>query len=323
MNEAQDKAAQALVLKDDEYFGLDEDRRAALSTKLSGLFPAGPAVPPGPPAMFLAAGAPRTVLLDRRHEIPLLIGSRYTGQREWSVHLEQNSVVIVADLKTGEVMAGWPFLMGKRRQTPPPSGTGTPPDEFGKEAVTTGVRRVDLRALFERTWITTRLAVSVVDYDWTSNVVVIDIVKEGPLPAEAKPRKPSQFLGRAAAAPIGPGATLSVPVTAAKGAPVMLKGSVDLDADRAMVAPKEGAALEKVLTVAVLFRKLDQEEPIQIEVVAPADLYDSNGVARVKAAFEFNAQQALSGHELGGIYQVYLVAGGALTGPYPLTVGAP
>ncbi len=328
MNDAQDKAAKALELKDDEYFGLDQDRTTALSLKLSGLFPKGPArlpkgpnAPPIPPESFLVVGAPRTVPLDRRHEIPILIGSRYTDQREWEVHREQNSVVVAADLKTGEVRTGWPFLMGKRRLTPPPSGTGAAPDAASASSISTGVERVDLRELFAQTWPSTRLAVSVIDYDWVSNVVVVSIEKEGPPPAEAKPRKPSAFLSASAAPPAGPGASLVVPAKAAKGAPLTLKGALDLEADRVAVAPMEGAPDVSLALASLIFRKLDNEDPVQIDVAVRAQIADEKGTKRVRAGFEFDAWKTGGNLELEGSYQVYFAAGAVLAGPYPLTIG--
>jgi hypothetical protein len=318
MSDAQVKAGGALVLKDAEYFGLDNARTTALSLKLSGLFPMEFGRPQAPES-FLAVGAPRQVDLDRKQEIPILIGKRYTGRREWDVHFEQNVVVVAVDLKTGQVMTGWPFIMGKRRETPPPSASGDPPKETEAKTVLTGVERLDLRELFERPWITTRIAVSALDYDWRSNVVTMDIVKEGPLPAEAKPRKPSEFLSPGAVA--GPGASLEIPAKAAKNAPLLLKGSLDLSEDLAALAPLEGTPGAAVLTASILFRKLDHENSVQIDLSARAEMYEAAGVKRVKAGFALDAAKALPGHVLEGTYQVYLVAGAALSGPYPLTVG--
>jgi hypothetical protein len=312
---AREKAAEVLALEDEEFLALDNARNQALQDRLAAQFRVDPfKSPPGAAPQtpsFVALGAPRSV--PAGGPVPVLVGSRMTGKRRWEAHWDQNACLAAVDLASGRSRTGWPFIPGKRRPTPPPSGSGKPPDEVNAGSVGTAVQRIDVRQSIEIPPGPARLAVTLFFYDWISNTAVVEIKGEGK-PAEAAPRSASKFLGKAE-----PGATaLVVPAAAAAGAPVEIRGSIDLPADGVAVVPDADKPGARLAVVTVLFAKLDDEDPARAELAVPVEV----ATGRVKAGFAFDALTALGeDRKLEGTYRVYLLAGATVAGPYPLAVG--
>jgi hypothetical protein len=187
MNEAQSKAVKLLALQEEEYFAFNDERALELQLKLSeiwgedfsGVFP-GDVSSEGSresPAL-LAISAPSRVYLDRHEELPVLVASCQTGLRRWQVNYDPNTHVIAADLATGVVRTGLPFIKGKRELTPQPSMSGTPPDEINARAVANSVRKINVRKYIDLPWRPSQLALAVIVYDWVSNTIVVELVGE-------------------------------------------------------------------------------------------------------------------------------------------------
>lgn len=321
MNEAQEKAIALLRLPDDEYPDLDEDRLLALQGRLRELL----SKPPGNQAM-LALGAPRKVNLDASKEIPLLVGLRYTGRRAWEVHLDQNALLVAVDLRTGALHAGWPFIKDKRRPTPAPSRTGPAPEGLKAGVLTTGVKRIDLVRSVEAELGPSRLALTVIVYDQISNTVVMELFRRDEAPPEVAPRNPTPALTRTTAGPgipklDGPGAALTISKDIDPGDPVTIGGAVDLPLAEAVVVPSAAPGGGSLLLANVLIRKLDETLPVRVELAIPAEVRGGPKDGSVRAFFEFDALRVISGTRLSGEYQVYLITGVRVFGPYPLKVG--
>lgn len=315
MNDARRQAAEILALGDGEFLALDDGRVQALQDRLADRFRPDPfKSPPGAAPetpSFVALGAPRSV--PAGGPVPVLVGSRMTGKRRWEAHWDQNACLAAVDLATGRCRTGWPFIPGKRRVAPPPSGSGAPPDAANASSTGTAVQKIDLRRAFDLPAGAARIALTMIYYDWVSNTAVVEIRGEGK-PPEAAPRSASGFLGKAEVS----GTALAVPASAAAGAPVLVRGSIDLPAESAAAVPDADAPGARLAVATVLFAKLDDEDPARVELAAPAEV--SGG--RVRAGFSFDAREALGeDRALEGHYRVYLLAGAAVAGPYPLSVG--
>jgi len=321
MSEAQEKAVALLRLPDDEYPDLDEDRLLALQGRLRDLL----SKPPGTEAL-LALGAPRTANLDASKEIPLLVGVRYTARRAWEVHLDENALLVAVDLGTGALHAGWPLIKDKRRPTPVPSRTGPAPEGFKSKALTTGVKRTDLARSVEAVLGPSRLALTVIVYDWVSNTVVIELTRRDVAPTEVAPRNPTTALTRTTPGSgipklDGSGAALAISKDIDPGDPVTIGGAVDLPLADAVVVPSAAPGGGSLLVANVLIRKLDETLPVSLELAVPAEVRGGPKDGSVRAYFEFDALRMITGTRLSGEYQVYLITGVRVFGPYPLKVG--
>jgi hypothetical protein len=332
MEGAQEKAVKAVRLETDEaYFALDQASLRQLRSGLTkALVPNPLASPPTASAPtelppVLAIGAPRTVRLDEHDDAPMLLATRMTGMRSWSISEEANERALVTDLGTGTTTWAPLSVSHKRAEPPTPSAKGPSPDPINAASVAVSVtRHLLLHRALGGAWAPGRYALAVVDYDWISNTVVVEL--EGK-PADgggaSHARAPSAFL-HAEAAPLAlaaPGAALVVPSEVAAGAPIPVHGAVRLPRARAALAttsPEDAPHLPSVLVATVLLFGLDAEDPLAIELAIPAKV----GPEEVEAAFSFDLTAALPAHPEARTYQAYLVAGDAISGPHPLRVGS-
>jgi hypothetical protein len=330
MEGAQEKAVKAVRLEtDDAYFALDQAGLRQLRTGLAkALVPDPLASPPTvaaptelPPV--LAIGAPRTVRLDEHDDAPMLLATRMTGMRSWSISEEANERALVTDLGTGTTTWAPLSVSHKRAEPPTPSAKGPSPAPIDAASVAVSLtKHLVLRRALGGAWAPGRYVLAVVDYDWISNTVVVEL--EGK-PADGggalHARSPSTFL-HPDAAPLpllAPGAALAVPSEVAAGAPIPVRGAVRLSRARAPLAPtfpEDAAHVPTVLVATLLLFGLDAEDPLAIELAVPAKV----GPEEVEAAFSFDLAAALPAYPDARTYQAYLIAGDAIAGPHPLRV---
>lgn len=325
MSQAQRQAVQLLTLPDEDYFAFDQARHRAVQSELSNLFGIGP----GPASTaslaerlaFVALGAPRQIDSSRHGEFPILIALRYSGQREWESHYQQNMWLVATDLNNGATQIGQLFRSDKRQRTPPPSMTGAPPDPMNARAVHTSVERIDLRRVFVRDWRPGRIAVTVIYYDWKSNTAVVEVQAEdrgvNPLPVG----RPSSFLTS-----IDPSTLLSARVDAVAfvlqasvGGSALVSLAFDLPrADQLVLL--DGENNSPVLKANLLLLQLDDKWPVQFELTAPVAVYAAaSGEARLRGAVRFDLRTAAE-RPLAGQYLAYLLAGDRVLGPRPIVL---
>jgi hypothetical protein len=350
--EVQRKAVELLTFKDAEYFDFDDDRTLDVQSKLAAMFreikvtSERRGISTGSPS-GLAIGAPATVDLGRQDgAIPLLVGTRQTGLREWEVEYDQNLRIIISDLSTGKVLMGMPSIMGKREETPEPSMTGAPPNEINAASVVTSVRKFDLGHLFETEWRPTRLAVTAIVFDWVSNTRVVTL-KGGELAAEQiSPQHPSNFLSSTVAGKATPRITraehaaLAIPNTIQRNGPIPVHAAISIPRGRAAVARSAEPGDAPLLLASLLLVKRDDRRPLKINLAVPATIHSGparsflKGFGRsreggsatpetVEAYFSLDVRTASTEPIQPGTYQVYLVVGDTVSGPYEVTVGAP
>ena len=321
MSDARDQAVALLRLPDEEYGRLDAEKLRPLQDRFRAIFSKPGEIPPATPVepAMIVLGAPKSVDLDAAASVPLLLGLRYTGRREWEVDIEQNALLVAINLKTGASYSGWPLLNDKRRPTPTPSATPPAPDEVEAKSLTTGLKILDARKGLEGDWGAGPHAITLLNYDWLSNTVTVDFTRKNPSDAPAAARRPSPGFtrtqpGRGVPALDGSGAALQV-ADVDPGDPVFIGGAIDLPVGETVVVPStEGGSL---VAATVVLRRLDEGMAVHADLAIPAQVADG----RAKAWFEFDARKAIPKERLTGLYQAYLFTGSRVFGPWPVKVG--
>lgn len=322
MNEAQRRAAQLLTLPDHDYFAFDEQRTLATQLRLAELFDAGALPPTATPEvpLFAALGAPRQLDLNRHSELPVLVALRYTGQREWEVHHQQNIWLLAVELNSGAAHIGRLFNPGKRELTPEPSKSGNPPDSIDAGAIYTSVQRIDLRRAIVRDWPPGRLAVTVIFYDWKSNTAVVELQGAGNVAKPLPLGQPSPFLTSidpSLAPAMADGAAFAIKSSAGRATAPAL--AFDLPRDhQLLIMDREKRAL--LLKATLLLLQLDDNWPVQIELLAPVHVLKlASGESRLRGAVQLDLRAATE-RTLTGAYQAYLLAGDRVIGPQSLVL---
>jgi len=255
------------------------------------------------------------VNLETANRVPVLMAKRWTGERSWEVSIAQNLTWIVTDLRTGQVRAVCPLPLDKRRMaTPKPSRTPPPPSAANRSAVTYGIERMNLPAVFGKEWPSGRYAATLAIHDLLSNTVLF---KTTPLrrPPEEVIQPPSPFV-EATPGP-SPGANPGVlfSVRALAGGPVILRGTVSIPRDE-VVLVKSSAGPGLLLPATIILLKLDSTTPIQIDITIPAAVQDG----LVATRFSMSLRDVPQGQGLAGEYQAYVVMGQSVAGPQVLKI---
>jgi hypothetical protein len=334
MNEAQTRAIELLAIGEREFYSLGEEQTLALQSRIRALFGSGAptAAPPGAAplapadAPLLAIGAPAKVDIARRSGIPVLIASRLNALRMWEAEFNQNTWIVAADLDSGGVTNGQPFIMGKREMVTLPSMGGPRPDSQDSATTYTSVRAIELREFCAIEWRPSRLAVTVVYFDRVSNSVRLELTGEEREPRHLPALSPTQFLTvsrpGAPAGLAGQGLAVSVPATVAPGQQVLIRAAVSIPARSA--ALRHAADGSSLLMASMLFLRKDARAMGRIDLALPAGLAGPAGPEQmVQSSFAFDARGQAGELDLAGSYQTYFVVGDRVGGPYPLEVKTP
>jgi hypothetical protein len=323
MGDAQSKAMELLRLKDDEYFALDDKALQSLQLKLADLLEPDPfAKPPGrqmdSPEAVLAIGAPSRIASVHVSGIPVVTAVRLSEQREWEMNYRQNRTFVVVDLLTGYVKAGFP--MPHERVAPaPPSKSGAAPDPNSATSSFTGVDKEDLAKLLDGILGPTRLAVTALYHDWRSNTVQIEIAGNGRrTPPVARRTDIAQSANVTGRFPVDAPRNLNFAISGGTGSNsliVRVAANVPVSA-----TPLISSAARPLLPVTALLTRLDQPNPVQVDLAVPATLAGSGSNQMAQALFTFDLRKALVRPLPVGTYHLYLVVGAMLEGPRVLSV---
>lgn len=308
MNEAQRDAVDIVKSAGEKYKTVTDAELDSLTDRLAP----GDEIEDGTVPFVLAIGVPSTVNIDTTNPIPVFFAKRWTGQREWEVDLQQNMTWVITDLRSGLTKAAVPLTLDKRRmKSPKPSRTPPPPSEVNRSAVTYGIEKQHLPALFGRTWPGDKFAVTLVVYDMVSNTVLFERTPKLPPPEEAL-RTPTSFVE--ATAGRGPAAQ--------EGLQIKAVGETRLEI--AVAAPRTSLVVVKstedpaarLLALSLILRKLDSTDPIVLDLSIPA----SEAGETVNASVAIHAREFPALKGLTGEFQVYLAAGSWIAGPAVLNL---
>jgi len=330
VNEAQAKAVDLVTLPDAEYGAVDAERGTALSLALAAALrrsamPAPPGAPLAVPVLepVLALGAPRRLQLTHEPALPALVAARRTGMRRWQVEETQNLRIVATRLADGTVMSNLLHGSPKRQAPADPSMSPPPPDAINAASVATGVlpARNLLTGLngYGKAWPRGRYAFTIVEFDWVSNTVIVDMLGGANPPPQPMPARPfPPLIARRDELPAAhEGVDFRMPAPAEPGAPRQVQVALALPSGHAVLAKTEvpGASL---LVGSLLLLKLDADQPLRADLAIPVRA--PAGDARVQVLFSFDLKAALPAGVPRGSYQAYLVFGSSVSGPRILTV---
>lgn len=319
MSEKQERAAALLDLADDAYFGFGGERQTGLQSDLSQIGGGGGFGEPADPSPLLAIGGPRTVDIDERASVPILVGSVQSGMRAWQVNPRSNLHVFARNVASGEIRDAQALRDMRRGGPERASGKGDPPDEINAGSIRSSVQPIDLKAKLPGFLGAGLYTVTAVAHDVVSNSIEVKL--ESDLPAE-----PMDLAARVAEPQPG--------VTHRLDDRQSLETRIELPAE----ASRQGAI---PLSVAMQVRKrsgvfeggdgaywpcnavalaLDQR-PVVVPAWVPVKrIVLAEDRLRFNADFDLDLGPALRGAPTGD-YQVYLDTGEDLVGPFPLRLG--
>lgn len=323
MNQAKDEVVRLLSLDDEAYFTIGEEQILDLQAKIAEVFEPEqseemPVIEDETPETVLAIGAPKAINVDRDFRLPILGACRYTGQRGWEVNYNQNFWLVASNLSDGSVRLIRPLLKDKRQKTPPPSGTGTPPNNISAVTVTTSVRLFDPQTNMLLNWRPARLALTALVYDWVSNTVMVNLVELGQQEETAEARHRSAFINPTSK--VTPdGTAFTHPEQAAAGEPIPVTVQISASKGDVAVCASLGEEGGSLLTATFVLLKLDDRDPARVDIAAPLN---TENAEMTEAAFEFNVADALDEELEEGTYLTYLIAGRTIVGPHRLVIGS-
>ena len=182
---------------------------------------------------------------------------------------------------------------------------------------------MELAGEFDRSWLPGKVAVTVIEYDWVSNTVVTEIRDARVTPAEVNAMAPSPFLRVPQGAPPdcgSRGAGLSIPAVVGPTDPIPVTVALRLPHPAVVAVPAPHPPGSVVLPCSLLLLKLD-EAAVLANLLIPVAAQPA--VPGFEAVASFDLRDSVHTRNLAGTYQVYLVAGALVAGPYPMTVGTP
>ena len=133
----------------------------------------------------VAVNAPRQIWTDRHDKLPLIMATRFSGERGWEVRLRDNCILVGTNLQDGSVHFANALVTEKELRSrggreKVPKGPKPP----GLASAAAQLTELDARGRLHIRWNTGIWSLGVIYYDWSSNTVVVDLKGD----EEAKPR---------------------------------------------------------------------------------------------------------------------------------------
>lgn len=325
MDPRQAIAGQLLKLPDTRFYEFNTELKVALMDGLSHTSFQG-----------IAIAAPQRVAVGSHDTLPVIMLQQQDGMRQWQVDVEQSSVLIAVDLRTGLMRSSPAFFNEKRRYAhakPQVEEPEPPPEEEMAEAIISGAYELDARARLSLPWEAGVLALTVISFDWSSNTVSVQLL--GGREARAPRRRPrlvpeatagGDSLPRYTRSSQGPeppphGAILAVPADVAASAPRLpVHGAFRVKARDAYTQAAEALDLEQadaVVPVAVLLVGHDASGLQRAEFDIPARV-GGDGTAEGHFSVDVYSKGRLA--LAPGTYAVYLVVDDSVSLAQMLTV---
>ena len=174
----QNLLAEAAKWPEERYFSHDAETARRFETELSRSNAAG---------FWIAA--PKSLAVEKRASLPLLLLAHFSAMREWEVAEEANAILVTSPLSSGPMQPCFAFPSDKRWQ-PGDWGSrqGAPPGPDERTIFTSQIRTLDARALCKIPWKAGRVAVTHISYDLRSDTIITELtgppVETKPIPAE-------------------------------------------------------------------------------------------------------------------------------------------
>ncbi len=297
----------------------------------------------------VVVNAPSRISTDRHDKLPLVIATRYSGERGWDVRLKNNAILVGTNLQDGTVHFAKAFV-SERELASRLLGEKAPrgPRPSGLPIRSASIRTVDIRRRLNMKWGTGTWALGVINYDWPSNAVFVELKGHEPARySEARPVSPSPNLTEAGSCKLSKRGGDAFPCyLRTSKTPALPKSGISFTAEPRMVqeeqrlyvfgaftVPVRDFHLPKqkiihqypdgrqknvtaVISVTMAVLGLDWDEPVRFDWAVP--VYGTRLDIGMSARGCF-AIDALAGREVNllsaGKYVSYIVMDGRIFGP--------
>jgi hypothetical protein len=159
-----ESALKLLLIEDKEYFNVKPETLTKLESDLLDIDFYG-----------IVLGAPKIINTEKKDELPLLIGIRYSGDRDWEYPLKDNCLIVATNLSDGSVYTEKLFQDKGEKIALGNAGKGDKPDGLAQAAAL--VTCVDIRDILGISLTKSEWSFSILYHDWKSNRC--DILLEG------------------------------------------------------------------------------------------------------------------------------------------------
>jgi hypothetical protein len=287
--------------------------------------------------------APPTVDTKKQAMLPVALLQAGDGVRQWNVNTEVNSILVAVDLVDGSVRAA-NMHPTKKRYDPgerPKSREGALLDD-AKSVRSVAVNRFDAHQLLDLPWHAGRVALTVLQQDWRSNAVQVELTGGDPTPPkelqltveqakELADRRAADTLPTYAKRPDSPALPndgVALAITAKAGGPIVAAGSLRLKPPartmltkdlRDWIAAKMPKSPVPAALVTVTLLVLVHDDPVAKKLDVQVPVYEpKDGVA--EAHFATDLRAASREPIPSGDHTVWAIVADRIHGPFALTV---
>ncbi len=140
----------------------------------------------------VAVNAPSRIETLEKGDLPLILAARYSGDRDWETPLDRNCILFGTNMHDGTVAFAKAFVDEKALQDRGIKEIGPKgPKPPGLATAAVQLTRLAPKDRLGIAWDTGIWALGVINYDWPSNTVTVELAGEGePKPIFAKPVSP-------------------------------------------------------------------------------------------------------------------------------------
>ncbi len=158
------EAMDLLGLKGKAYYNIDEKGLSELESDLLDIDFFG-----------IVISAPHDIEINKRDDLPLLVGIRYSGERSWDYPVSENCFLVATNLEDGsEYVAKLLYDKNGKTAVEEEEKGEKPPGLALASAV---VAKINVREIIEIPWVKSEWGFSVMYHDWESNKV--NVLLEG------------------------------------------------------------------------------------------------------------------------------------------------
>ncbi len=131
--------------------------------------------------MGIAINGPKQIECNRYVFLPIVMGLRYSGERDWTVDLKKNCFIIATDIDSGNVFVSRALTSLKDEYSSFEDEEGDGPLPPGLAEAATVVLKIDANEKLPLTWNTGKWAFCLLYFDWVSNTIGVDLIGPDPV----------------------------------------------------------------------------------------------------------------------------------------------
>ncbi|WP_086931904.1 hypothetical protein [Agarilytica rhodophyticola] len=335
MNEKHKVISDVLDFSDEQYFHINEEDKSAYEVAIAKALRGDAIFSDAEPEIVYAVSAPKNVNGKNHSQLPIIFVSHTSTLRDWQVSEVLNTHIILVNRSSGQVKVARfskKTPSGKRLMVPPPSQSKAKPSEARGKDIGTGIKIIDLKDFFDIPNINDAYSVMVISYDHGSNIEHFNITGYPSfIDADAQTSKvnseakvPSPFVSNIIATDT---TETKLAVTTEDAKTHSLNCQISLPSEELSLIHAD----KTLLPASLIFMKLDQEEPLQIDFYVDVS---TGNIQQLNLQWQVDIQQGLSLQHaqeqgldlsseelqqiLNGNWQVYLVVGSFLSQALPV-----